>query len=185
MNTTNTEKLESRPSGRALKSLLGPLLIFILAVYFYILAGSIDENPIPGQLGPAFWPRMILLLLMVSCVLKALESFLAFGKGVADVGLSSPPPEVNVPKLVAMIVMVVAVVFFLDILGFALTNFLFLLLFVRIAGLRKKFSLLLVSFLGTIFLLYLFVLVVYLPLPKGEWFFSDLTIFIYRLLHII
>jgi putative tricarboxylic transport membrane protein len=185
MNPSNTEKLESRPSGSPLKSLMGPMLLFILAVYFYIIAGRIDENPIPGQLGPAFWPRMILLLLMLSCVLKALESFLAFGKGVADVGLSSPPPEVNVPKLVAMIVMVVAVVFFLDILGFALTNFLFLLLFLRIAGLRKKLSLFLVSFLGTIFLLYLFVWVVYLPLPKGEWFFSDLTIFIYRLLHII
>jgi len=185
MSTTNTQNLESRPSGRALKSLVGPLLIFILALYFYILAGSIDENPIPGQLGPAFWPRMILILLMASCVLKALESFLGFGKGVADLGLSSPPPEVNVPKLVAMIVMVVAVVFFLDILGFALTNFLFLLIFMRIAGLRKKLSLILVSFLGTIFLLYLFVMVVYLPLPKGTWFFSDLTISIYRLLHII
>ncbi len=185
MSTTNTEKVESRPSGPALKSLMGPILIFILAVYFYILAGNIDENPIPGQLGPAFWPRMLLILLMASCALKALESFLAFGKGVADLGLSSPPPEVNVPKLAALIVMVVAVVFFLDILGFALTNFLFLLLFMRIAGLRKKLSLILVSFLGTIFLLYLFVMVVYLPLPKGEWFFSDLTISIYRFLHII
>jgi hypothetical protein len=39
--------------------------------------------------------------------------------------------------------------------------------------------------LGTVLLLYLFVMVVYLPLPKGQWFFSDLTIAIYRLLHII
>jgi putative tricarboxylic transport membrane protein len=185
MSTTNTQNLESRPSGRALKSLVGPLLIFILALYFYILAGSIDENPIPGQLGPAFWPRMILILLMASCVLKALESFLGFGKGVADLGLKTALPEVNVPKLASMIVMVLGVVFFLDILGFALANFLFLLLFLRIAGLRKKFPLTIIPVLGTVLLLYLFVMVVYLPLPKGQWFFSDLTIAIYRLLHII
>ncbi|MCX5909769.1 MAG: hypothetical protein NTY64_21985, partial [Deltaproteobacteria bacterium] len=127
MSPTNIEKIETKLSP-SIKSLLGPLLIFILAVYFYLLAGSIDENPIPGQLGPAFWPRMLLIFLMASCVLKALESFLAFGKGVADVGLNTAPPEVDVPKLAAMIVVVLAVVFFLDILGFALTNFLFLLL---------------------------------------------------------
>jgi putative tricarboxylic transport membrane protein len=183
MSTAHTEKLANR--GLMRKTLLGPALIFILAFYFYILAGSIDENPIPGQLGPAFWPRMILILLMASCVLKALESFLGFGKGVADVGFDTAPPEINVPKLAAMILILLAVVFFLDILGFALANFFFLLLFMYIAGLRKKLSLVLVSLLGTIFLLYLFVLVVYLPLPKGEWFFSDLTIAIYRLLHII
>jgi hypothetical protein len=55
----------------------------------------------------------------------------------------------------------------------------------RIAGLRKKAPLFLTSVLGTIFLLYLFVKIVYLPLPKGQWFFDDMTIFLYRLLHII
>jgi hypothetical protein len=43
----------------------------------------------------------------------------------------------------------------------------------------------LTSVLGTIFLLYLFVKIVYLPLPKGQWFFDDMTIFLYRVLHII
>jgi len=55
----------------------------------------------------------------------------------------------------------------------------------RIAGLRKKFPLFLTSALGTLFLLYLFLKGVYLPLPKGQWFFDDLTIILYRILHII
>jgi hypothetical protein len=25
--------------------------------------------------------------------------------------------------------------------------------------------------------------IVYLPLPKGQWFFDDMTIFLYRVLH--
>ena len=50
---------------------------------------------------------------------------------------------------------------------------------------RKLPSLIVTSLLGTIFLLYLFGKVVYLPLPKGDWIFNDLTIFIYRLLYII
>ena len=185
MTPDPAEKMKNRYSGFKVKPLMGPLLIFIAAVYFYVLAGSMDENPMPGQMGPAFWPRTILILLMASCVLKALESYLAFGKGIADMGVESAPPDVSVSKLIVMIVLVLAVVPGMEILGFALANFIFLILFIRIAGMRKLPSLIVTSLLGTVFLLYLFGKVVYLPLPKGDWIFNDLTIFIYRLLYII
>jgi hypothetical protein len=73
----------------------------------------------------------------------------------------------------------------MDQIGFLLSNFIFLLLFLFLTGLRRKFSLLLISAGGTVVLLYLFVKVVYLPLPKGMWFFEDITLFIYRLLAVI
>jgi putative tricarboxylic transport membrane protein len=179
------EKMTNHCSDFKVKPLIGPLLIFIAAVYFYVLAGSIDENPMPGQVGPAFWPRVILVLLMASCVLKAFEAYLAFGQGLAEMGVESAPPDINVSKLIVMIILILAVVPGMEILGFALANFIFLILFIRIAGMRKLPSLIVTSLLGTIFLLYLFGKVVYLPLPKGEWIFNDLTIFIYRLLYII
>ena len=167
------------------KSLIGPILILLLALYFYFLAGKIDEPPGPEQLGAAFWPKMILIFLMASCGIKAGEILKVRGKEKAEAIQAEPPAEVNTPKLALMIAMVIAAVYFMDIIGFPLANFLFLLLFMRIAGLRKKLSLLLTSVLGTIFLLYLFVKVVYLPLPKGQWFFDDVTILLYRILHII
>jgi putative tricarboxylic transport membrane protein len=168
-----------------LKSLTGPILIFLLAVFFYILAGKLDENPIEGQLGAFFWPQSILILLMLSCGFKVLESFKGFGKGVADIGLAGPSVQVETVRLVAMIVMLLAAVVCMEMIGFPLCNFLFLLLFMRIAGLKKKSHLLIISLLGTILLLYIFVKVVYLPLPKGQWFFTDFTIFLYRVLYII
>jgi len=168
-----------------LKSLVGPLLIFLVAVYFFILTGQIDAPPSPEQLGAAFWPRMMLIFLMGACGIKAGEILLARRRGRVEESATGVRSEVNVPKLAAMIAMVIAGVFFMDVIGFPLSNFIFLLLFMRIAGLRKKVPLLLTSILGTVFLLYLFVKIVYLPLPKGQWFFDDLTIFLYRLLHII
>ena len=185
MTPDPAEKTIGHDSGFKVKPLIGPLLIFIAAVYFYVLAGSMDENPMPGQLGPAFWPRALLILLMASCVLKALESYLAFGPGVAEIGVECIPRDWSTPKLIVMIILVLAVVPGMEILDFALTNFIFLILFIRIAGMHKLLYLIVTSLLGTIFLLYLFGKIVYLPLPKGEWIFSDLTIFIYRLLYII
>ncbi len=182
---TDGRQTQKTTFASALRPLAGPLLIFLLAVYFYALAGKIDEAP-PEQLGAAFWPRMILILLMVSCGIKALE-IIREGKREEAVQPQevARPPEANVPKLAAMIAMIIAVVYFMDVLGFALANFLFLLIFMRIAGLRKRLTLLLISTGGTVFLLYLFVKVVYLPLPKGQWVFDDLTIMLYRFLHII
>ncbi len=165
--------------------LKGPLLIFLFALFFYFLADKIEEVPIPGQLGPAFWPKMILILLMVSCGIKAGEIIAARRKEEVGAIGEEPPMEVNTLKLGAMIAMIIAVVLAMEAIGFLLANFLFLLLFMRVAGLRKIFSLVLTSVLGTVSLLYIFVKVVYLPLPKGQWFFTDLTIFLYRVLRII
>ena len=187
MTPDPAEKIISRYSGFKVKSLIGPLLIFLAAVYFYVLAGTMDENPMPGQLGPAFWPKAILILLMASCVLKVLESFLAFGKGVAaDIGaLEGAPRDMERTEIDRHDHPAPGRRACMEILGFPLANFLFLILFMRIAGMKKLPSLIVISLLGTIFLLYLFGKIVYLPLPKGEWIFSDLTIFIYRLLYII
>jgi putative tricarboxylic transport membrane protein len=162
--------------------LKGPLLIFLAALYFYILAGRIEE--IPGQLGPAFWPKAILILLMVSCGIKALEILFSRSPDSAQGG-GDLPPAVDYPKLGILIALVIGVVAAMSTLGFLLSNLLFLILFLRVTGVRKISSLLLTSTLGTVFLLYLFVKVVYLPLPKGSWFFDDLTIFIYRTIHLI
>ena len=183
--TQNNAEVIQKKVPPDLKSLTGPILIFLLAVFFFVLAGKLDENPAEGQLGAFFWPKGILLLLMLSCGFKVLESFKGFGKGVADTGLEGPPVQVQTGKLVAMIVMLLAAVVCMEMIGFPLCNFLFLLLFMRIAGLKKKSHLLIISVVGTILLLYIFVKVVYLPLPKGQWFFSDFTIFLYRVLYII
>lgn len=184
MSQNHADVIQKKPAP-TFKSLTGPILIFLLSIFFYVLAGKLDDNPMEGQLGAFFWPKAILILLMFSCAFKVLESYWAIGKGVAEVGVEAPPPQIDTLKLVAMILMTLGVVFFLEILGFPLANFLFLLLFMRIAGVRKKFPLILIPLLGTVLLLYIFVKIVYLPLPKGQWVFTDFTIFLYRVLYII
>jgi len=184
MSRTGTARIESPRGPLILRSLIGPILIFLLACYFYFLAGKIDAPSSPEQLGAAFWPKMILLFLMISCGIKGWEILRGRTKGETGTNLAGAA-EVNTPKLVAMIVLVVAAVYFMDVIGFPLANFLFLFFFMRIAGLRRKVSLFLISILGTIFLIFLFVKIVYLPLPKGQWFFDDMTILLYRILQII
>ncbi len=114
--------------------MIGPLLIFLLAVYLYFLAGGIDVNPMPGQLGAGLLAQE----LCSSCSWSAAESRLCeIYRAPSEGGEARrrPPSGVDTRKLVLMIVAVLAVVFLMDIIGFILANFLFLLLFMRIAGL--------------------------------------------------
>ena len=71
MPVPEAAKVQSLPTEPIWKSLIGPILIVLLALYFYFLAGKIDEPPSPEQLGAAFWPKMILIFLMASCGIKA------------------------------------------------------------------------------------------------------------------
>jgi putative tricarboxylic transport membrane protein len=123
-----------------------------------------------------------LIFLMISCVIK-------FGEIIRDrhdmTQKTEARPEMNNVRLALLIGLLLITVFAIDYIGFALANFLFMIAFLCVVGLRKISSLLLISGLGTIGLLYVFVKVVYLPLPKGMGFFEDISLFIYRALFIM
>jgi len=68
--------------------------------------------------------------------------------------------------------------------GFALASIVFMACFLVFTGERKLLRLVLIPTLSTVAFLYLFVKVIYVSLPLGKWIFGDITIALYRLLHI-
>ena len=165
------------PSARGY---VGPALIFLAAVALFVAAGRLPVVPVPGQLGPAFWPRLILVGLMGACALKVLE----VARGRTPRAESARPRPLNVPKLAGGITLVLGYTVAAPLLGFPVTTVLFLLAFMRLAGTRRPVALVAIAALGTVVLLYVFVKFVYLPLPKGAGVMEDFTIFLYRLLRI-
>jgi len=184
-----SQEIISTPSPKGGRNLVlrlkAPLLIFFVALFLYFLAGRMDNFSVPGQLGPFFWPKAILIFLMISCGIKGLEIAFSPSPGPGSAASEISRPDVHYPRLIYLIALVLGVVLATQTIGFPLANFFFLWLFMFAAGMRQKLYLLTTSLIGTIILLYLFVKVVYLPLPRGYWFFEDLTLFFYRILRII
>lgn len=177
----DVEKHESVTIGRVLLACTGPFIILGLSIYFYSLACCIGPTP-EGQLGADFWPKMVLIFLMIGCVIKFGEIILNRSSLAQE---TEARPEMHNVRLSLLIAILIITVFAIDYLGFALATFLFMITFLVVAGFRKIVPLLLISGLGTIGLLYVFVKVVYLPLPKGMGFFEDISLFIYRSLFIM
>lgn len=163
--------------------LLAAGLTFAAGVYLFAKAGEIPRLAQKGQLGPDVWPRLILGGLIALSLLKGALALAGPGRATGP-GEEAEGVSRDWRKLVGGIVLVLVYVYFATLLGFPLANFLFLLSFMYLGGERRRVLLLPLPALGTIALLYLFVKVVYLPLPRGLWIFDDLTIALFRVLRI-
>lgn len=204
------------PAPGKLRQMLGPVLLLVAAAYLYWRAGDIPVVPVPGQLGPSFWPRLALVGLGLSCLVKLIEIWRAPGAhllggpagpapgaaaataqpaeparaplpqtaGSPDLAaaLDDARPVVDWRKLGFAILLLGLYVAASPVIGFALANTLFLATFMWLGGLRRPLPVGVLAVGVTVGLLYLFVKIVYLPLPRGAGSFLDLTLALYRVL---
>ena len=163
----------------ALRRAAAPLAGAAAAVVLLLASRGLGDIAPPGQLSPAFWPRLVLAGLALACLVKAGQEARA---GTAS-AVPGPPPLAR-GRLAAAIAGVVLYVLATPWLGFPLANALFIAGFMVLCGARGPVLVGLNAVTGTVALLYVFVKLVYLPLPKGAGPFEDLTIGLLRALRI-
>lgn len=156
-----------------------PLLGVVIAIALLFASRGLDTVSAPGQLGPSFWPRLVLAGLVLGCLAKAWEE--------ARRSVRDPEPDARPlarVRLAAAIALIVLYVVLTPLLGFLLATAAFIAAFLALCGARAPLVLAANAVAGTVLLLYLFVKLVYLPLPKGGGPFEPLTLAVYRALGI-
>jgi putative tricarboxylic transport membrane protein len=142
---------------------------------------TLDAMVPRGQLGPGFWPRLVLIGLALACALKLREERRAtLGRRAAADG----PPGLSASRLALGMACILAYVIAAPLLGFALATAAFIVAFMLTAGARGVPGIAATAALGTVILLYTFIKLVYLPFPKGAGPFEPVTLALYRLLGI-
>jgi putative tricarboxylic transport membrane protein len=142
---------------------------------------ALDARVPGGQLGPGFWPRLVLIGLAAACVLKLGEEWWAATAGGTG---AAPLSHSGLSRLALAMAGILAYVIATPLLGFPLATAAFIVGFMVVAGARRAPAIGLTALLGTVGLLYAFVKLVYLPFPKGAGAFEDLTLALYRALGI-
>ena len=145
-------------------------LLLALAAWFYRLAGEIQYAHQGGNLGPDFWPRMVLAAMMVICAVQG-GRLLLFGQVRDGPLIGTELEEDEAPRsnllLGAGVVLTIAYGASLTILGFLIATVLFMALFMYVGRYRGHLAIWASSLIGTVLLVLVFQKIVYVSLPRG------------------
>jgi putative tricarboxylic transport membrane protein len=158
---------------------LAPLGGLLLSLALFVASRGLDDVAREGTLGPGFWPRLVLFGLALACLGKLVGE----GRRRARDGDAAPPPISRV-RLAAAIALVLLYALATPAIGFALASVAFIAAFMTLAGARSPLVIAANALGGTFVLLYTFVRLVYLPLPKGGGAFETMTLALYRALRL-
>jgi hypothetical protein len=165
----------------SLRRVAAPLLGLLLAGGLFVQAAGLDAVAGPGQLGPGFWPRLTLVGLGLACLGKLVQ---AWRSSAARAEPDGGAPALARGMLALAIAALLAYVAVLPFIGFPLATAGFVVAFMSLGGARSRTGIAATAVAGTVVLLYVFVKLVYLPLPKGDGPFEALTVALYRALRI-
>jgi putative tricarboxylic transport membrane protein len=158
---------------------LAPLGGLLLALVLFAASRGLDDVARESTLGPGFWPRLVLGGLALACLGKLAG---AWRRRAGDE--AAPPPPISRGRLAAAVALILLYVLAAPAIGFALATAAFIAAFMGLAGARSPLVIAINALGGTVVLLYTFVKLVYLPLPKGGGAFETLTLALYRALRL-
>lgn len=159
--------------------LVAPLSGLVLAAALYPGTWGLDAVA-RGPLGPGFWPRLALTGFALACLAKLWEEW----RRTAVTGGAVERPPLSRITLAAGVGAVLLYALLAPVVGWALATALFIAGFMVLCGARSIGVIAASAVIGTTALLYVFVRLVYVPLPKGDGPFEALTLALYRALRV-
>lgn len=160
-------------------------VVLIVVAVLYLLAGTIEYPPRPGQIGPDFWPKLCLALAALTCVYEIGRVLLHKGESTEVSGIAEAldhdqleaqaEPKTFILCLACGAGLTVAYAVLVPVLGFVLATFIYLAAFMYLGRYRNHLVIWAASLLGTLTFAAVFLKVVYVSLPRGQEPFAQVT----------
>lgn len=158
------------------------------AAYLFGDASHFAYSPRPGELGPDFWPKAILVLLMLACgweLVARVVSRPAAPRAAAPANSEAAAETPHYPRLLAAgALATLGYVLVLPQAGFFVSTALYLALFMLIGRYRRFGVIAVTSVVGSVAFIFVFMRIVYVSLPLGVGPFQKLSLSILALLGI-
>lgn len=175
------------------------VLVGAIGTFLFHTATQFDFHHREGVLGPDFWPKLILGLLVAVCAYEVVRIALTtrpdggttagvleqIARGVDTVpGPVEPPPESHPWRLLAGMAATIAYVALVATTGFFLTTAVYVAAFLVIGGYRNNRVTAMLSLGGALVLMFVFMKLVYISLPLGSGPFAQISILLMNLMGI-
>jgi len=154
-------------------------VVFFASLYLYMIAASYKGHEIYGKLGPGFWPKFILIAMMVLSLWIAVDAFRARKKTAGDKPGAAAKSAVSRIHFFLALTLIIAYLVLLNVAGFiALTPF-FLIAFMVLLGEKSWPWMIGLSIGMTVLIVIAFTQAMYVPLPRGIGIFHDFSVLFY------
>ena len=178
---------------------LRQLVPYVLAggtgIFLYYTATQIEFQHRAGVLGPDYWPKLILGMLIAVCLCEIVRIALAKNSESTDTSqeigtddeagpLTATQAPGQIWRLLAGMAATLAYVALVATTGFFLTTAVYIAAFLVIGGYKKRKVIAAMSIGGALLLMFIFMKLVYVSLPIGSGPFSQLTILLMKLMGI-
>lgn len=189
----------SAPHSARLRRLAPYALAGGAGLFLLQVATQFDFHRREGVLGPDFWPKLILALLVIVCAAEIARILFAknpdtdVGNVLEDIAQGAdtgeadelPEPAARHPwLLLAGMAATLTYVALVATTGFFLTTAVYLAAFLVIGGYRQRQRIALLSIGGALLLMFIFMKLVYVSLPLGSGPFAELTFLLMRIMGI-
>lgn len=174
----------NHPSGlAALIPLIVPVVVHLLALILPSFMFQSNQSSSQIGFGPAFWPMVMLRILTILSAIWVGYEICALRRTACPALMTTPREdgEYDIGKALIGLVGIVAYGWLLPIIGFALATSLFIMLWCWFGNMRKPVVIVSVALIGTIALLWLFMGLALMPLPRGNGIFDGFSIFLLRI----
>ena len=173
-----------------LRALLPYVLVLAAAAVLAYTASHFAYTPRGDRPGPDVWPRAILILLAVACIVRivsvlrrtadrepeSLQDVIAADARPVAERDEAPPPRQYPLLLATGIALTIGYVALLGTLGFFLDTVLYIAALTRTGRYRRWPVILVVAFGGALVFMFIFMKVVYLSLPIGRPPFAGVSL---------
>jgi putative tricarboxylic transport membrane protein len=172
-----------RPWQPLLLRLAVPVLILAAALVLPSLMIT-TTRPFRGTgLGPGAWPQLMLVLIAVCALAWSVQIILRWWSGRLETA-GTEDEAYSYPKAIAGLVLILAYGRSLPLIGFSLASALFIASWCLLGGVRTLIAVVPISLIGTGVLLWLFMGLALMPLPRGVGAFDTISVAILRALGI-
>ena len=154
------------------------VIVFVISAYLYFEIKKIDSGDVYGELGPAYWPKFILVSLMVLSVGLAAISVAGVLKGSIP-GVQPFHFTVANARFIAAAALIASYLILLPYVGFLISTPLQMIAFMYLLGERQKVWIFSLPFALTLGIVLLFTKAMYVPLPRGVGIFLEISHLVY------
>jgi putative tricarboxylic transport membrane protein len=177
--TDTTSYLSMRIGTNMRGELIFNSILFCLSLFLYYVAGTFKKFASYAKLGPEFWPRGILILMILLTGVLLIKNITSLLKPRTVPATEEPSQERGRYRFLLVVALSFAYAFGMGLFGFILSTFVFQLVFLYLLKIKRFRSIVLVSLLNTGMLYILFILVLNMLLPTGVGIFRTFSLYFY------